>query len=393
MTKKKSSTTAPKKKQIKPWLHKTSGIWCITRNGKRYHLGHTEKQAIERGIQFADLINRGLPIPKIGDEVDEVTDTAPTVKNVLLEFCRSKKQLVEQNKLTKRSLIDYKSTCKRFIEFVGEFVWITDLKPEHFQGYQESIASRRNIVSTGNEVTRVKTIFKWAYEAEHLDRPMKFGPDFKRPKKRDVKNYRRSKCKKLFTRDEIILLLTESDVHLRAMVYLGINGGFGNSDCSTLRLGEVDFDKAEIACIRPKTGEERVVTLWPETVEALRLSLEWRYKPKAKEAEDRFFVTSDGQLWVKDDVTAHASNLITKRTTQTLQRLKIHQPGKSFYWLRSTFRTIADEVGDDVSADILMGHSRDGMSATYIYNYDRTRLRKVTDHVRKWLFRKSSGAV
>jgi hypothetical protein len=55
------STSAVKKnpvKKIKPWLHKASGLWCIKRKGKRYYLGRTESESIERYGMFSQRIER-----------------------------------------------------------------------------------------------------------------------------------------------------------------------------------------------------------------------------------------------------------------------------------------------------------------------------------------------
>jgi len=65
----------------------------------------------------------------------------------------------------------------------------------------------------------------------------------------------------------------------------------------------------------------------------------------------------------------------------------------NFYALRHTFETIAGETKDQAAVDRIMGHEdADRMPTQYReWNRDRRenqRLKRVTDHVRKWLLAK-----
>ena len=64
------------------------------------------------------------------------------------------------------------------------------------------------------------------------------------------------------------------------MILLGLNCGFGNSDCATLPRSALDLDGGWVNYHRPKTGIARRVPLWPETVEALHEALAKRPEPK-----------------------------------------------------------------------------------------------------------------
>ena len=64
----------------------------------------------------------------------------------------------------------------------------------------------------------------------------------------------------------------------------------------------------------------------------------------------------------------------------------ITRQGRGMYSLRHTFRTVADEIGDRPAIDKIMGHENPAdMRTHYVEKIDDRRLRKVTDHVRKWL--------
>jgi hypothetical protein len=36
-------------------------------------------------------------------------------------------------------------------------------------------------VALGNEVQRVRSVFKYAYDAALIEKPIRYGPDFKKP--------------------------------------------------------------------------------------------------------------------------------------------------------------------------------------------------------------------
>jgi integrase len=71
---------------------------------------------------------------------------------------------------------------------------------------------------------------------------------------------------------------------LKAMVLLGANCAFGQSDISSLPKRAVDLDKGWVDYPRPKTAVERQIPLWPETVTAIHEYLTQR--PKAKDQAD-----------------------------------------------------------------------------------------------------------
>ena len=379
------AVTSNGRSTINPWQHKASGLWCIKRKGKQYYLGRTREEACQRYEKFANRIRAGLAIPDIG-EGDEQFEDLLTVEKACNVFLTQRKRDVQSKELSQRSFNDYLSTCKRFANFVGKLTLVDDLTPDQFRDYRVEVAKTRNPVGVGNEVTRVKTIFNWLSGQGKLAKSVEFGASFCRPKSKVIREHRHRRGAKLFTANEFWMLTDEFGVHLRAMAFLGLNCGFGPADCSALLVEEVNFGDGVVAGLRPKTSELRFATLWPETVEALKLSYARRPKPAKPAFADHFFLDHSGAQFV-DPGDANHTNVITRRTTQALQRLKLHEAGKSFYWLRHTFRTIADKVGDDVAVNWIMGHVDDRTAKHYIHDAPIDRIQKVTDSVRDWVLR------
>ena len=237
-------------------------------------------------------------------------------------------------------------------------------------------------VRVGNGIQRVRSVFKHAFEAGLIDRPVRFGPDFKRPSKKTLRIHRAQQGAKLFTADEIRHLIDAAGQPLKAMLLLGINCGFGNSDCGNLPLSALDLDTGWLDFPCPKTGMPRRCLLWPETVEAIREALAARPEPKNEEHAGLAFITKYGLSWAKDT----PDGPITKETKKLLNRLGVNgRKGLGFYTLRHTFRTVADEAKDQPAADYVMGHEVAHMSSVYRETICDARLKAVADHVRTWL--------
>jgi integrase len=201
--------------------------------------------------------------------------------------------------------------------------------------------------------------------------------------------------KRLFEASDIRAMIKAADNPLRAMILLGINGGFGNADCGKLPIKAVDINRAVIEFDRPKTGIERVVPLWPETLEALRQSLANRPKPVDEATMNLVFVTTFGRPWLRENVHRTGDNGIDKivpidgirqEFDKILKKLGLKRKGIGFYALRHTFRTWADEVRDQHAIHRIMGHTIPGMSGIYIEEISLDRLRVVVNHVRSKLF-------
>jgi integrase len=187
----------------------------------------------------------------------------------------------------------------------------------------------------------------------------------------------------LFTAEEVRRLIDAADGPMKAMLLLGINCGFGNSDVGNLPLAALDLDGVWVTFPRPKTAAPRRCSLWPETVQALRDALAKRPTPKSDEDAQLVFITKYGLSWSKDT----SDNPVSKEVSKLLKALHINgRNGLGYYTLRHTFRTVADGAKDQPAADFIMGHESTHMSSVYREGIDDGRVKAVSDHVRAWLF-------
>lgn len=261
------------------------------------------------------------------------------------------------------------------------------------------MAERWGPVRLGNAITRVKTIFKYALDNGLIERPVRFGGEFKKPDKAVLRRHRARAGEKMLEAADLRRLIEAAGVPYGAVILLGINCGFGNTDVASLPLSALDLDTGWINFPRPKTGINRRCPLWPETVTALRDTLAQRPTPKDKADADLVFLNARGGrlVYVREkNCTDERTGQFVRKTNWTdnvsiqfaalLKRLKLHRDGIGFYTLRHVFRTIADAARDTVAVDSIMGHSDPSMAAHYRERIEDVRLKAVAENVRNWLF-------
>lgn len=242
--------------------------------------------------------------------------------------------------------------------------------------------------------------------------PVHFGQSFNKPSAKMLRKARNESGARLFEAHELrkILdaldgrrditghseqLMLKADPVMKAMVLLGVNCGFGNTDVASLPQSAVNFSEGWIDFPRPKTEIPRRVPLWKETTDALRDAIAQRPKPNDRADDDLCFLTTQGNRWVRvaskqaeDEPERYVKvDTITARFSGLLRRLGINgRKGVGFYALRHVFETVAGESRDQVAVNAIMGHVDNSMAAMYRERISDERLRAVVETVRTWLW-------
>src|SRR5205823_2411475 len=106
-----------------------------------------------------------------------------TLRDVVNRFLTSKRHLFDTREITARTFADYYACCERLVDHFGMDRLVDDIRAEDFEAYRAQLAKRFGHVSLGNEITRIRVCFKFAYDSALIDRPIRYGPGFKRPSK------------------------------------------------------------------------------------------------------------------------------------------------------------------------------------------------------------------
>ena len=360
-----------------PLFPHAAGVWAKKIRGKMYYFGPWADPdgALKKYLEHKDDLHAGRktrPDPE-----------ALTVRELANAFLNAKQALVDAGELSPLTWGDYKTACDEIVAAFGKNRLLADVGPDDFAQLRDKLARKWGPQRLSKTIQFVRCAFKYAYEAGLLDRPVRFGPEFKRPSKKVLRLHRAKQGPKLFMPEDVRKLLDAASVHVRGMVLLGINCGFGNSDCGNLPQAALDLERGWVDYPRPKTGISRRCSLWPETVAAIRESLANRPTPQKEEHAGLVFLTRCGDSWH----TGTTDGPLSREMGKLLRRLGINgRKGLGFYTLRHTFRTIADEAKDQPAADYIMGHEVAHMSSVYRETISDARLKAVSEHVRRWLY-------
>lgn len=381
----------PKSKPDKPrpdfplFCHKASGWWVKKVRGKLHYF--TKKADDPKGEsaltkwldQKDDLLAGRTPRAK---------GYALGVADLVNHFLTHKKRLIESGELAQRTFDRYFATGGLLVSFFGRNRPVDDLAADDFQMLRAKMAKRWGPVALGNEIQIVRSIFRYGYEASLLERPIRFGPSFKKPSAKTIRIARAANGPKMYKREQIQSLLQAASPNMAAMILLGVNCGLGNTDLGMLPVAAFDLAGGWLDYARQKTGIARRIPLWPETINAVRTAIEKRPQPTDTANRKLLFIGARGESYTGE----HKGYRVAQEFARLLTAVGIEE--RTFYDLRRTFQTIGEGAHDLVAVQSIMGHApaSGDMSSIYRQAVDDARLQAVADHVRDWLYAKPAKA-
>lgn len=385
-----------------PLFPHASGQWAKKIKGKTYYFGkwNEPSEAVEKYRSEVDAIQAGRDPRRLPAGV-AFTSGQPecTVGYLANAFLTEREDRMLADRLSNRMFKQYRDACKVAADFFGRETQVSALTPRDFSSLLASFPRTWGLSMIGGTVGRIRSMFIYASETDLIEKPIRFGSGFSRPTKREK---RRDNSQKIaergrldFTAEQIQLLLKNTaNLNLKACILLGLNAGFGNTDCAGLTTRAVDLEKGWIDFPRPKTGVERRVPLWPETVKAIQAAIAKRRVPNEAAHNTLVFITREGTPLVADRMVPdengklkyQSTNNLTLTFGRLLRKNSLHKSGHNFYSLRRTFETVAGASKDQVAVDVIMGHDDGSMANIYRQGIEDSRLIAVTEHVRSWLF-------
>ncbi len=379
-----------KPKDCPLFLHR-NGQWTKKIKGKQHYFGIELNAALGRWVDEKDYLLAGRPVPK--------NDGKPTMEELGNLYHASGVVRVSSGEITQRSLDDSRKSIERLIEIVGakckpetlEPLDYARIKQELFEPVERTVAvrggikgrtvERRSPVTVGNDVRRVRAFLKWCSDSNLTQAP-RWAKEFNPITAKQSRNARTKSDRTLISPKDINAIIETASVGLKPIILLGLNAGMGSTDIANFLesdLPDLDAKEVWIDTHRGKTGAPRRFILWPETKAAIKEWLVRRPSP-CSDVADRLFWTSHGQAWVRDSMDS-----ISKAFLQTRREAGVTKG--TFYDLRRAFQTVGAETLEYRAVSYVMGHTvneRD-MSGRYTVAIPDDRLKKVCEHVRKWL--------
>lgn len=341
--------------------------------GKFYYLGRDLDEALRLWATQKDRMFAGLPIVRDGD-----------VTGTLEEVCNHFLSAKEKSNISSRHFQDLQKACQYLCDAMGKTAMVESMTMKDFERLRGEIVSKYNPTSSKNLLTKIRSVFKYAEEM--LDIRIKYRSPLASPSRGEIRRDRAAKRvahgKRMFTPDQLRLVLESTDIHFKAIILLCANCGLNGMDIAMMTTHVLDLDAGWLDYPRTKSGVDRRVPLWPETVKAVRQSIKWRPKHKKQADSQIVFLNQRGARWVKGNGQTAG---LSEKMKRLLRKLKLYRPGLDMGALRHTFQTVGDEASP-LATRAIMGHVDGSMSGNYRESISDEKLRLVTDHIRQWLF-------
>jgi len=356
-------------------LHPT-GQYCKKIKGKLYYFGVDKQKAFQRYLEQASTLHTGKT-SRSNSCNDNIS--IKTLCNLYLEYQESKMQHKE---ISAHHFSDQVNSLRKFTRFLGQHRLINEISALDLQNYKRQLVKSYSSKHRINlNLAIMKAMFHWARKNDVLTNI----PNIDAVSKMKITHQE----KPVFTSEQIQVLLDNAKPQIQAMIWLGLNCGFGCTDCSELLWKHIDYDNVRIRFPRGKTGINRNFPLWPDTMFALKAL------PKDNE---RVFNTHSGNAWVrtiqtiaKDGTAKYTNdNSVSKEFAKLLKNTGLKtEKGVGFYTLRRTAATLAAQSGDPFAVQRLLGHADLKMATTYVQDVSE-QTDRVINNSRKLIIQDNS---
>ncbi|MBS3821663.1 MAG: site-specific integrase [Phycisphaerae bacterium] len=230
--------------------------------------------------------------------------------------------------ITYRECLNKKKAIYDFLGYLNERnghgavarMHLTDLTMQDVEAYNRHMVERGFTVNTlRRKMQVIKRIIDRAGRPEYGQQVLDWNWD-----SLDRTPGRASKHKKLPTLEQVQKLLTAADTRGRAIIWLGIGLGFGQSDLSAIRVDDIDQTGYDLR--RGKTGIDR----YGDTPPGVWRAIDAYMTETPRQAGDPLFVTKNGQPLVhtKSDSILQWWNRLRESIGETKESLD------GFYVLR-----------------------------------------------------------
>lgn len=388
-----------------PLFAHRNGQWAKKLKGEFVYFGKWAtdldgQKALAAWLEQKDNLLAGRPTQKR-------TSGGLTVRELANHFLTFKRGALDSEEITARTFGEYYSTCEKVIAHFGANTAVAEIKPAEFGQLRNALSSKRGLVALTSDITRVRMLFRFAFDARLVEKPVEYGPFFKRPTKKALRIARKKAGAKMFEADEARMILAalegkpvavedaevklDPDPLLRALVLLAFNAAFGQGDLAALPLSALDLDGGWVTFPRPKTGIDRRAKLWPETVDALRQYLAMRPKPRSNQDAELVFLQPNGKRLLRPSTSedplswSSRTDAIGRWFAKLARALRLNGH-RGFYAIRHTFHTEAEKSHDLPAVRHVMGHVDDSISDMYRERLDDDRLEHVAAVVHAWLW-------
>ncbi|MFC1761468.1 tyrosine-type recombinase/integrase [Planctomycetota bacterium] len=402
---------AVSRRKVPGLLHdKSTGWWYSNVKDPSKKCGRTKYMWSKYKKQAKDLYRANI-VQVVSEHVNRWPEPSPPPPETdtwsLIEMAAHYYDFRAADGCSELFLASIKRYLQRFLDwlisqgFAVDHKAAEDLSAMYLTGYRQHLAEDASIgLKTANHcIDHVRMLLLWGYKLHGISHPP-IGCIRQFSLMRNAKKgHGRKQNRDPLTWSDLEKLLRAADVVDSALLMLGLNCGFGNSDIGTLKQKDVNFITGTITHPRPKTGVDRDFNLWPETVQILNLYVkEHRGKPRDEKTSELFFVTRKGRpfCWqeMKSDGKLRRADAIKIRFERLCDRAAVERKyGVGFYIIRHTYATlIGSESKDFREVQVALGQKT--IQQQEIYRHDRSiKAKQAQERLRGQMGRTGIGKI
>ncbi|MEI7639617.1 MAG: thiamine pyrophosphate-dependent enzyme, partial [Syntrophus sp. (in: bacteria)] len=169
MSKSTRSTRGRKSPKDFPLTPHPRGYWCKKVKGKLQYFGkivgdENGQAALAKWLDTKDDLLAGRTPRTKSDGL--------TVADLANKYLSNRASLRDAGELAPRTFERYFKACEYLVDAFGKNRLVDDLGPEDFQTLRTRMANRWGAVSLGNEIQMIRTVFRFGYENNIMDKPV-----------------------------------------------------------------------------------------------------------------------------------------------------------------------------------------------------------------------------
>lgn len=349
--------------------NRVGGRWWKSIGGKVRYFGGGKSCNDVESYREAEKEYFEFALNEEKNQTVEIPMTKMTIADVAEEYLQDLYSRHVRGEITAIYVEKSRLYLSQVLDRMGEKK-INSITESDFNKYKNQILNKvfdngdkRTIsIYTAKDILKTLKIFiRWSWKMRLLDHLPRNIDDLAKIHSKLIEEPK----PKFFTLDELSTLWLNANSRTQCFIVLGLNCGYGQTDVSSLRIGEVDYENGYIERDRTKTGIRAKHKLWRVT---LRLLKEHCYQYEKKtDGSERVFLTSNNEVLVRDcfkaDNKFFRSDAI-KNAFGRLQKKTEINGGRGFYALRKTGSSIIEEI-DPLATEMYLAHAEPGMKRHY----------------------------
>ena len=162
-----------------------NGQWQKKIKGRIYYFGVWEKpdDAETEYLRVREFLQAGRRPPSI-------EATGLQMSDLCNRFLNAKQASVASGELSPRTFQSYHAAAAELLSHIGAGRLVADCSPEDFTSFRVKVATTRGPHGVSKLVTETRTLFKFAFDNQLIEKPIIFGPQFTRATAKSVRLHR-----------------------------------------------------------------------------------------------------------------------------------------------------------------------------------------------------------